>query len=71
MFQPLPIAAQAVSFIGAGLSMVAHGACAAVGLVQEGAPAACATPQPPAAQDPHPLGQCIGHRLEAYRHRGG
>lgn len=71
MFQPLPSAAQAVSFIGAGLSMVAHGACAAVGLVEEGEAAACAHPQPLAAQGPLPLGQCIGHRLEAYPYRGG
>ena len=71
MFQPLTIASHAVSSIGAGLSLVARGACAAVGLVEEGEAAACANPQLPAAQGPLPLGQCICHRLEAYPYRGG
>lgn len=74
MFQRMPNTAQAVSFIGAGLTMVAYGAygaCAAVGLVEEGDVGGPVNATPQAADGPGPgLGQCLGNRLEAFANRG-
>lgn len=58
-----------VNFIAAGLSMVAHGAAAAVGLAQalEAEPDASAQPgteSVPEAQTTQYLSECVGRRLE-------
>lgn len=64
----------AVSFIGAGLSMVAHGASAAVGLVElSDAGEAPAQPSPqclPRSGADSGLAQCLGRRLDVHRHQG-
>lgn len=69
MFQPLPPAANAVSFIGAGLAMFAYGASASVGLV-EGNDVPGKVAQPTADIPQSELGRCLGNRFEAYPFRG-
>lgn len=73
MFQRLPHTAQAVSFIGAGLAMVAYGASTAVGLAEENAAvhrsSDCAQPEPIVAPS-EDIDQCIGRRLDVYAHLG-
>lgn len=69
MFQQLLGNAGPVSFIGAGLAMVAYGASASVGLVEEGDVGAAA--KVPADHKPDSeIGRCLGNRLEAYQYRG-
>lgn len=69
MFQQRRPAASAVSFIGAGLAMVAHGASAAVGLV-EGEEIPAKVPATTADIPQSELGQCLGNRFEAWLYRG-
>ncbi|EJE50971.1 hypothetical protein PMI14_04302 [Acidovorax sp. CF316] len=69
MLQQRPPAASAVSFIGAGLAMVAYGASAAVGLV-EGDEIPAKVPATTADIPQSELGKCLGNRFEAYLYRG-
>ena len=51
--------------------MVAYGACAAVGLVEEGDTAPSLNATPPAADGPgNELARSLGNRLEAFANRG-
>lgn len=72
MLQPLPGATRAVSFIGAGLAMVAYGASASVGLTdggEETAPApSCAGADAEMADKG--FADSVGCRLEAYSFKG-
>ncbi|MFN9473733.1 hypothetical protein [Acidovorax sp.] len=73
MFQQLPHTGHAVSFIGAGLAMVAYGASAAVGLVEEGDATRQSSDRDqrqPVATEREDLGRCMGRRLDVYAHRG-
>jgi hypothetical protein len=73
MFQQLPHTGHAVSFIGAGLAMVAYGASAAVGLVEEGdatRPFSDRDQSQPLATQSEDIAQCLGRRLDVYAHRG-
>lgn len=72
MLQPLPVAAQAVSFIGAGLTMVAYGASASVGLTDRGEnlePSPARTSQT-AEESDHGIAESLGCRLEVYACKG-
>jgi hypothetical protein len=70
--QRIPNTAQAVYFIGAGLTLVAYGACAAVGLVEQDDVGYPVKVPPPTADGPdNDLVQALGYRLEAFASRGG
>ena len=66
---------RAATFIGAGLSMVAYGASASVGLIE---PAETTIPGEEAPSEAQPikvgpegdLAQCLGHRLEVHLSKG-
>ncbi|MES2609157.1 MAG: hypothetical protein V4679_02900 [Pseudomonadota bacterium] len=64
-----------MNFIGEGLSMVAYGASAAVGLVEPSEatgqmPAQPSTEGLPGVGPDTGLAQCLGHRLEVHLHQG-
>lgn len=66
---------RAATFIGAGLSMVAYGASASVGLIQP-AETMIAGEEAPSEAQPIKVGlegdlaQCLGHRLEVHLFKG-
>ena len=72
MLQPLPVAAQAVSFIGAGLTMVASGASASVGLTDRGENREPSTAETSRAAEESDQGitDSLGCRLEVYACKG-
>lgn len=72
MMQPLPAAAQAVSFIGAGLAMVAYGASASVGLTDGGENRESSPSRDSGApeQSERGIAESLGCRLEAFACKG-
>ncbi len=73
MIQQLPHTGHVVSFIGAGLAMVAYGVSVAVGLIEEGdanRPFGGRDQPQPAATQSDGIVQCLGRRLDVYAHRG-
>ncbi|MFN3437153.1 MAG: hypothetical protein ACK41V_05625 [Acidovorax sp.] len=72
MLQRIPNTTQAVYFIGAGLTLVAYGACAAVGLVEQDDAGYPVNVPPPTGDGPdNDLVQSLGNRLEVFASRGG